>query len=328
MQQAQLLLAEQGVAVTLHPTLAVGDAYRYAQEVAPRVDAILTIGGDGTLNEVINGIVESGTSTPLAILPAGTANVMAKELGLPRRLEEQIAIALEGEIRQIDLGVVTWYDTNGEKKSRRFAMCAGIGFDAAIVDRVAKKRDATGITIWTYLVPTLGVVWRYDYPRLRITVDGVAMSADIEGEARPSPGSLFENSGIESGKGAQHPSRAFFPPPPCKGEARQRDITFVVIGNMRHYGGPFSFFTDADPSDGLLDVCCLSPTRFSDFFRYGWHCFWGTLSQDRTVTYCRGKQIQLEADRPTSFQVDGDPGGVLPLSIEVLPRAVGFCVSP
>ena len=93
---------------------------------------VVAAGGDGTINEVINGLHEDAT---LGILPLGTANVLARELGLPLDVEQACERILRGERKRVDLGVAT----NREGIERRFACMAGIGFDAKVVRAVTPR---------------------------------------------------------------------------------------------------------------------------------------------------------------------------------------------
>jgi len=93
---------------------------------------IVAAGGDGTVNEVLNGLSPEST---LAILPLGTANVLARELGLPLDAEQACRRILDGETSRIDLGVAT----NDEGTERRFTCMAGIGFDAEVVGAVTPR---------------------------------------------------------------------------------------------------------------------------------------------------------------------------------------------
>ena len=101
---------------TEHPGHAVALA---RQAVAGGMDAICALGGDGTVNEVINGMAESGL--PLLIVPTGTVNVLALELGLPFEPADACRLATLGQLSWIDLGRA------GE---RYFALMAGVGLDA------------------------------------------------------------------------------------------------------------------------------------------------------------------------------------------------------
>jgi YegS/Rv2252/BmrU family lipid kinase len=87
-------------------------------------ELLLIWGGDGTVQRSIDAI--DGSKTPLAILPAGTANLLATNLGIPQDIQQAVAIGLEGERRKLDVG-----SFNGE----RFAVMAGAGFDAAMLEQ-------------------------------------------------------------------------------------------------------------------------------------------------------------------------------------------------
>lgn len=102
------------------------------QAVEAGAGLVIACGGDGTVRACIESLV--GTDTTLAIIPAGTGNLLARNLGIPEEPEEALRVALEGDTRQIDVGFV-----NGEA----FAVMAGAGFDAEIMtdtDRKAKER--------------------------------------------------------------------------------------------------------------------------------------------------------------------------------------------
>ncbi len=122
-RQAESFLRRRGCEVELFLTSARGDARRAAAEARHQPwDLILVAGGDGTLNEVVNGLAPS--NIPLAFLPLGTANVFALEVGLSFDIEQACRIALEGKMRPVCLGLA------GET---RFLLMAGIGFDAEVV---------------------------------------------------------------------------------------------------------------------------------------------------------------------------------------------------
>lgn len=110
----------------------------HAEELArgcleKRHELIIAAGGDGTINEVMNGIVFSGT--PLAILPMGTTNVLAKELGIPENITGALERAIKGVPRKISLGHI---ESGEGRYSRYFCLMAGIGFDGKAVHDVAE----------------------------------------------------------------------------------------------------------------------------------------------------------------------------------------------
>jgi YegS/Rv2252/BmrU family lipid kinase len=120
------MLRAAGWDVTTSITERAGHATDVAREAAAQlIDVVVANGGDGTINEVVNGL--AGTDTALAVLPGGTANVWAKEAGIPKDPSKAMCVILSGERRLVDLGVA-----NG----RYFLLMAGLGLDAAIIPRV------------------------------------------------------------------------------------------------------------------------------------------------------------------------------------------------
>ena len=93
---------------------------------------VVAAGGDGTVNEVLNGLSRQAT---LGVLPLGTANVLAREFGLPLDPAEACQRILKGERSRVDFGVAT----NGAGAERRFACMAGIGFDAKVIGAVTPR---------------------------------------------------------------------------------------------------------------------------------------------------------------------------------------------
>lgn len=125
----------QGVDVEVKATTGPNDAARLAVEAA-RAGAtdIVARGGDGTVHEAIQGLV--GASARLMVWPAGTANVLARQLGLPRGAEKAARVLVAGRSRRITLGAAT-VERTGER--RYFFMLAGVGLDASVVRAVRPR---------------------------------------------------------------------------------------------------------------------------------------------------------------------------------------------
>lgn len=142
-QELASQLESAGIAVDLKLTAGPGDATNLAASAARNGSSdVIVAGGDGTINEAIQGL--AGTDARLGILPRGTANVLARELGLPIDDQEAIAIAAQGKSRKIYLGLAINETTN---EQRHFILMAGIGLDASVVKRVQpslKKRIGKG----------------------------------------------------------------------------------------------------------------------------------------------------------------------------------------
>ena len=167
-----------GAEVELLATEARGDAERLAREACGGVngfaalDLLAIAGGDGTINEAVNGLMSvsgagAASALPLCIVPLGTANVLAREIG--QRFSPAVAAktALNGEQRQVYLG-----QANG----RCFTIMAGAGFDAHVVANVStalKQRVGKLAYVWE----ALRQLFLFPYGRYRVTVDSAAYDA-------------------------------------------------------------------------------------------------------------------------------------------------------
>jgi YegS/Rv2252/BmrU family lipid kinase len=131
---------------------------------------IIAAGGDGTFNEVINGIAH--TDIPMAILPLGTTNALAKELGIPEAVETAVSIALERNSHHISLGRITIEKGhNVPKNFRYFCLMAGIGYDAETVYGIKgriKKYSGKG----AYILSGLKTLLRWAPDKLTFTMNG------------------------------------------------------------------------------------------------------------------------------------------------------------
>jgi YegS/Rv2252/BmrU family lipid kinase len=146
------ILNQQGLNVTVAPTTGPGTAGSIAREAIDHgTDLVLAAGGDGTVNEVVEGMVHS--DVPLAVLPGGTANVLAHEMKLGSRLERVAARLPDCRPRRVSVGQLTC----AGGVTRYFLLMAGIGLDAQIVGRVDPRLKAnTGkfaywVAAWTML---------------------------------------------------------------------------------------------------------------------------------------------------------------------------------
>lgn len=154
-------LRARGVVAECHLTKAAGDAEARARAAGGEPwDALVAIGGDGTVNEVCNGMPDP--SRPLGVFPLGTANVLAVELGLPRKVTAAADALVAGHTRALAIG-----RCNG----RRFLLFAGIGVDGAVVQRLHEVRSGTlGKHKWA--APILHTLWHWPQFTLRATFPG------------------------------------------------------------------------------------------------------------------------------------------------------------
>ena len=139
-----------------------GDASIFAKDIRD-TDRIIVAGGDGTINEVINGVRNSPNQhlkdVPVALIPIGTTNVLAKEVGIPEKIEEAADLALTGRAHKISLGRI-----NG----RYFTLMAGIGFDGETVlgvkNNLVKRISGKAV----HILSGLKVLMKYNPPPITI----------------------------------------------------------------------------------------------------------------------------------------------------------------
>jgi diacylglycerol kinase (ATP) len=159
-------LTMAGCTVAVRETVAAGAAGMLARAALDEDhDVIVAAGGDGTINEIINAV--AGTSAVLGLIPLGTANVLAAEIGLPTDPRGVAEVIAHGRLQQIYLGTVG---------NRRFTMMASFGFDAQAVDRVnipLKRR----LGKLAYVASALGAWFRHRDVRFSLVIDGKPATA-------------------------------------------------------------------------------------------------------------------------------------------------------
>jgi diacylglycerol kinase (ATP) len=281
-RDVMIRLVELGCTVEVVETRCAGDARRIACE-AKSVDALVAVGGDGTINEVANGYAP-GPAPPLGIIPSGTANVLAKEIRLPRKARDLADVIASGREIAWDAGRIRPGD-------RRFMLFVSAGFDAQVVHEFHRSRNGR-IRMSDYVAWGVRTYMRCEVPKIRVELDGKV-------EADPA--------------------------------------AWVVVSNVRSYGGPIVLTPGAKYDDGYFEVMIQRRRHKADTA----HLFGASLltwafgvdARPADVTYHRARHVRLApADgAPVALQVDGDPGGFLPVDLSVEPggvRILGPAQSP
>jgi diacylglycerol kinase (ATP) len=143
-------------------------AFQEAQKVGREgYDLIVVCGGDGTLNEVINGLVSSNSSIPIGFIPCGTSNVFALSAGIPLDPLEACRVVLKKYVKKIDLGKV-----GIGTSARYFASMAGIGYEASVIKSLNPNLVRTLGTIPAHLITGVGVLIKHQRTELSIKLDG------------------------------------------------------------------------------------------------------------------------------------------------------------
>ena len=155
-------LAARGFDVRVSLTNSLEHACELATDAAVDYHCalVVAVGGDGTVREIAHGL--EGSDKPLLIVPCGTENLLANELGFDERIQTIINTFQAGHIRPLDLG-----SANG----RCFTSIAGFGFDGQVVRRVARQRKGH-INYLDYFWPIWRTFWSYRFEPMRVEVDG------------------------------------------------------------------------------------------------------------------------------------------------------------
>lgn len=230
---------------------------------------VVVAGGDGTIRSVLPAL--QGTGIPLAILPAGSVNVLARELGIPRSLEASAAVAATGDVRQIDLGLA-----NGSP----FTLMAGLGFDAAVVHSVAQSVKNV-IGSFAYVAKGLQLLARHPPSIFRITADGSALEATA---------------------------------------------WLAVAANASRYTYSWHLSPDARIDDGWLDLCLFQASSPAEGLMQAAAALAGRHSSHPGVSHLRARKLVFECEPPVALQLDGDPAGHSPVTVEVAPGALRVVV--
>ena len=153
-------LKRQGLFFEIAPTEYAGHAIELAAEAAREYDVVVAAGGDGTANEVANGILKSNGAV-MGLLPIGSGNDFARAMKIPKKLAEAVTVLARGKTKKIDIGLV-----NG----RHFPNGLGIGFDALVVRESMRIQRLRGLLI--YLTAVIKSVFKYDSPHMTLQLDG------------------------------------------------------------------------------------------------------------------------------------------------------------
>lgn len=266
-------------------------------------EVVFVCGGDGTVRSVIEGFVSMGADAALAVLPAGTGNLLAANLGLPDDPAEGVRLAVERGRRRLDVGVLEDAGTNDGGRTDGglvddgvvadvevvddgadppvFAVMAGMGFDAKMLDSASTRLKAW-VGAPAYVLAALKHL--VDRPmRVSIRIDDQA--------------------------------------------PLQRTARSVLVGNVGRLQGGVRLLPDAEPDNGQMDVAILTPRHLGHWLALAWAVL---LRRGRVprMQVLRGSRIVIVSDRLQPRELDGDvidPGRTL--AVTVRPGALWLCVA-
>lgn len=281
LDEARRILSAGGIEAQLAETRGPGDATEIAYRARTEGrQLVIACGGDGTLNEVVNGLAmqQNGQCVPLALLPAGTANVLAKELGLPWDIPKAAARLLRAEVKDIALGLAT--PLREPQKKRYFLSVAGAGPDGMIVYSLDLGLKAR-VGILAYWWQGVRQVFRYRFPHFRVV-----------------------------------------------SEDQKLDVSLVVVGRTKNYGGPFQITTEADLYTDQFEMMALTTQSGFRYLTYVPTLWLGKMRGCEGVHFWKADSIVCEPlDRHRVYaQIDGESLARLPVEFKIVPRALKLLV--
>lgn len=278
-------LEEAGARFDVALTDGPRDATRLVREALLAGTAgVAVVGGDGTLNEAVNGFFHPD-GTPVAPeawlgpLPCGTGGDFRRTLGISKRIEPMVTRMLWARPRRVDVGWLRFVNDEGREEERAFLNIASFGI-SGLVDRVVNESPKWMGGTPAFFVGTLRAMLRYKNQRVRVTVDD--------------------------------------------GEPRESDVLSVAVANGRFFGGGMQVAPRAQIDDGLFDVVTLgissaeSLKLTADIYR-GTHLDHPgvTLARGRTV-YAE----PVSPSERVLIDLDGEAPGALPATFTLKPRAL------
>jgi len=179
LDEARHIFASRGIDADLAETTGPGHATEIAARAAEECRGlVIACGGDGTLNEIVNGLAthQNGHRVPLALLPGGTANILAKELDLPWNIPKAAEKLVHGEVKEVALGLATPLEQPEKKKY--FLSVAGAGPDGTIVYSLDLGLKAR-VGILAYWWQGARQIFGYDFPHFRVISGGRKANASL-----------------------------------------------------------------------------------------------------------------------------------------------------
>ena len=272
------------VAFTKGPGDGIDLARRAAENGRP---FIIACGGDGTANEVANGILRSGEDVEFGIFPSGTGGDFRRTLGMPNGTREAARALREGTTQRIDVGRITYYDREDEKAERFFLNVTSFGLAASIIERVKSDTSLSWLPIdnvrgrASFALSTLQQVVSLGATTVRVRLDD-------------------------------------------KEEHTLQTVNFCVA-NARYFGGGMKIAPDAKINDGFLDVINIGDIRTAKIILNAYTLYRGThldLSEVKDTLAKRIEARPLNEHQEVHIEVDGELLGRLPAVYEIVPGAL------
>ena len=248
---------------------------------------MIACGGDGTINEVANGIIRSGVDVELGALPSGTGGDFRRTIGMPVSSRDAAAALRDGETRLIDAGRVTFQDHANRTVNRYFLNVSSVGLAPSVLKRVKRAR----VFDWlpgdalrgkaNFAVSAIQEVISLDPFIIRIRLDD--------------------------------------------GDEKTVQTICFCIANSRYFGGGMMIAPEAKINDGLLDVVNIGDMSTAKIIFNALSLYRGTHLNLDEVKTTAAKKLDISAvdpSRETLIEIDGEMLGKLPATYEIAPNAI------
>jgi diacylglycerol kinase (ATP) len=268
-------------------TKASGDASTIAiRAVENGRRLIIACGGDGTINEVANGILNSGGEAELGILPSGTGGDFRRSLNMPQETRDAARALKTGVTKLIDVGKVTFRAHDNKEVYRYFVNVSSVGLAASIIERV----KSASYTNW---LPV----------------------QNLKGKARFAISTLQEVIGIETTIVRVRIDD--------REEHSLNTINFC-IANARYFGGGMMIAPEAKIDDGYFDVINIGDIGTLKIIANAYSLYRGTHISLPEVKSMRAKRIEIRAGNGADLylETDGELPGKLPATFDIIPKAL------
>jgi diacylglycerol kinase (ATP) len=250
---------------------------------------IIACGGDGTISEVANGILESGSDAELGILPSGTGGDFRRSLNIPARPADAARTLRMGRPRLMDVGRVTYLDHQGREASRYFLGVASFGMSTDIINRV-KEGASGGVrnarASWlkgklSFAVATVQSTFASQETNVTVQLDGR--------------------------------------------QERRLTVSNLCIANARYFGGGMKVAPDAMLDDGRFDVITINHLSALKILANAHKLYRGTHLEMEEVHRTQARVVIARPARKNeavALEIDGELPGSLPARFEIQPRAL------
>lgn len=265
-----------------------GDGIEIARAAAEKGRTfIIACGGDGTVNEIANGILRSGKDAELGIFPSGTGGDFRRTIGMPNETREAARALRDGETKTIDVGRVSFVDHNDLPAERYFLNVTSFGLAASIIERVKGTTSLSWLPLdnvrgrASFALSTLQEVIAIGPTSVRVRLDD-------------------------------------------KEEHTLQTVNFCVA-NARYFGGGMMIAPEAKLSDGFLDVINIGDINTAKIILNAYTLYRGTHLDLHEVKDTLAKRIEarpLRDDQEVHIEIDGELPGKLPATYEVVPGAL------